>query len=209
MRLGDKCSTPTTGHVRWAARCAGNKLACDGMWVQQPHYRRAACRAMRSHAITCSTHEPTHNCWRRREEVLEAARKEREARASARTHARAAVLIQAAQRAYAARRAARAECLRLWQERFALLAAQPSAAVSAAALSHCALPLLLHALLPPASPMTARRLASGLPLTLTPGEGEAMRGTLALLLRSYASTEDSYWAAAGSPVPAVSGPHAC
>lgn len=101
----------------------------------------------------------------------------------------------------------RRQLLLRWRREYQASAAQPAAAVSAAQLAAGAIPLLLGALLPAGTAATRRVLAAGAALKLDALDREALRGTLALLLRSLASPdpEINYCAAAVGPSREVSG----
>lgn len=161
---------------------------------------------MHIHLTHAHTHMNTHMFpWGCREEVLEQARQERERRAEARARTRAATSIQTAWRGHTSRKSTQQQLLQQWRARFAPLAARADLVVPPQELATGAVPLLLAVLLPPAAPATVRRLAAGEPLPLTQQEGEALRGTLALLLRSIACPDRgaNYCAAAASADPQV------
>lgn len=133
-------------------------------------------------------HPTTPYC---REEVLAQAKAERAARSEARLRNKSATVIQSYWRSYAARTALQQQLLQQWQAAYAGAAAQPNLNLPAIGLHNGAVRLLLMALLPFGSVRTRAQLQSGDPMCLdTPSSRAAVKGTIALVLRSIASSSE-------------------
>jgi hypothetical protein len=143
-----------------------------------------------------------------REALLQQAQADRAARSEARTRSKAATTIQSHWRSHAARTLLRQQLLQQWHASYASAAAQPDVLLPGLELRTGAVRLLLAALLPFGSSRSRKMLASGDPYTLSNSTGEsgdggsraavsssgsssalAVRGTLALLLRSIGSSD--------------------
>jgi hypothetical protein len=154
-----------------------------------------------------------------REALLQQAQADRAARSEARARSKAATTIQSHWRSHAARSLLRQQLLQQWHASYAGAAAQPDVQLPGDELRRGAVRLLLAALLPFASNRSRKMLATGEPYTLSSSTGSssssssaagalgssssamAVRGTLALLLRSVGSSDPAlnYTAACTGP----------
>mmetsp|Transcript_17431 Transcript_17431/g.48587 ORF Transcript_17431/g.48587 Transcript_17431/m.48587 type:complete len:870 (+) Transcript_17431:468-3077(+) len=149
-----------------------------------------------------------------REEVLRKAKEERAARQSAKQQTKAATAIQSAWRGHVARRDFKAGLAAQWVAEFSSTVADTSKQLKAKDVQmRVVAPLLALHLLPPLSPrrqawLSASGSSSSAPSSMRaavagppPAGGAPLRGSLALLLRSMASTEaaSNYSALATEP----------
>ncbi|KAF6266492.1 hypothetical protein COO60DRAFT_942 [Scenedesmus sp. NREL 46B-D3] len=159
-----------------------------------------------------------------REALLQQAQADRASRGEARVRSKAATTIQSHWRSHTARAALRQQLLQQWHASYAGAAAQPDVLLPGVQLRTGTVRLLLMALLPFGSSRSHKLLAAGDPYILTSSSSSsgagftadgsasracassgscaaAVRGTLALLLRSIGSSDPALNYTAGSAGP--------
>ncbi|CAL8465528.1 g5064 [Coccomyxa elongata] len=125
-----------------------------------------------------------------RDELVSQVKAERLARSEQRLRSKSASLIQRTFWGYISRRQVRQELSAQWLKDFASVAASATKTLPATLIQEKVLPPILFACLPPFSRRREAALSSGAPVRLHHAtEASAVRGMLALLLRSVAATE--------------------